>query len=314
MTAAMQHTLLEILKKGTDYLGKQRVENPRLDAEVLFAHILKIERIQLYVQFDRPMSQDELDRYKHALILRARGMPVAYITGQREFMSLPISVGPGALIPRPESEILAEQSILCLEAFHNAGVEAPRAVDMCTGSGAIACAIGRHAPWSRVLAVDISQDALKYARANIDALQVADCVTAVAGDLFNGLPAEWLGVHVIASNPPYIPTQVMAGLQREISQHEPAIALDGGADGLAYYRRLAAEAGEVLCAGGRMLVEVGDGQADEVCSILSQHAWCDIRITSDYSGTPRVVAASPAPSGLRHGRDGSVDGEGRERS
>lgn len=311
----MQHTLLEILKKGTDYLRQQCVPNPRLDAEVLFAHVLGLERIQLYVLFDRPMSQDELDRYKRDLMLRARGMPVAYITGRREFMSLPISVGPGVLIPRPDTEILVEQAIKCLESFGPAGdgcdvgsgSEAPRAIDMCTGSGAIACAIAHYTSWSRVLAVDISPEALSYAEANIAALGLADRVTTAVGDLFAAAPPGWHGVEVVVSNPPYIPTQALTALEREIREHEPSIALDGGADGLLLYRRLAADAAEVLRPGGRMLVEVGDGQADSVCTILEQHGWTDIQSVADYSGTPRVVSASPSCPGpcCPEGRDRS---------
>jgi release factor glutamine methyltransferase len=311
VTAVMQHTLLEILKKGTAYLVQQRVPNARLDAEVLFANVLGLERIQLYVLFDRPMNQDELDRYKRDLMLRARGVPVAYIIGRREFMSLPISVGPGVLIPRPDTEILVEQAVEWMKAFRDAGSEAPRVIDMCTGSGAIACAIAHHAPWCRVLAADVSPDALKYAAMNIADLHLEDRVHTVAGDLFAAVPAEWRGADLVVSNPPYIPTQVLAGLEREIREHEPRIALDGGADGLIFYRRLAGEASAVLHPGGRMLVEVGDGQADDVGRILAQHGWTDILTVADYSGTPRVVSASPSGPGDSGGSSGS---ERREHS
>ena len=286
----MQRTLLQILKKATDYLARQQVASARLDAEVLLANILNVERIQLYVQFDRPMSQDELDRYKRDLIRRARGVPVAYITGVREFMSLPLKVGPGLLIPRPDTEVLVEQAIRRLEACRGQGRPQPRVIDAGTGSGAIACAIAHYAPWCQVLATDLSADALRYASENVRTLGLEDRVTLVCGDLVQAVPPGWTGATMVVSNPPYIASSAVPSLQKEI-RHEPAAALDGGPDGLHYYRRLAQEAPAVLAPGGWLLLEVGDGQADQVRSILASHGWSDLEVMPDYAGTPRVVVA-----------------------
>lgn len=287
----MQHTLLEILKKATDFLGRYGVENPRLDAEVMLARILGLERIHLYVQFDRPLDRDELDRYREAVVRRARGAPVAYITGVREFMSLEFRVAPGVLIPRPETELSVEQAIACLEHFRKRGNDSPTMIDIGTGSGAIACAVAYHAPWSRVLAVDISEQALRIARGNVESLGLENRVTLIKSDLYSSVPADWLGACVIASNPPYIPTADIPKLQREISEHEPSIALDGGSDGLDVYRRLAAGAKRVLSASGFIVLEVGDGQADDVGAILTGAGLSDVEVEKDLAGIGRVVVA-----------------------
>ncbi|MGB4008227.1 MAG: peptide chain release factor N(5)-glutamine methyltransferase, partial [Bacillota bacterium] len=299
-----ERQLLAILKLASEYLERQGVDSARLDAEVLLAHVLAMDRIDLYVNYDRPMDDRELAEYRAVLRKRASRMPVAYITGFKEFMSLEFAVDERVLIPRPETEILVET---VRDRITRASKERPRIADIGTGSGAIACSLALMLPSARVLATDVSSDALGVAKANVKKHGLEDRVVCRQGDLLEGLGAsmEREMVDAIVSNPPYIPSSELDALSPEISQYEPRGALDGGPDGLDFYRRLARGCVEFLADGGFLALEIGNGQAPDVIGLLTEAGFGDVESIDDYSGTARVVVAS-RPAGCRVLKNGAM--------
>jgi len=291
--------LIDILRRSTAFLARNGVESARLDAEVLLANVLDLDRIQLYVQHDRPLIPVELEGYRDALKRRARRMPVAYVTGRKEFMSLDFAVDSRVLIPRPDTEVLVEAVISRLAAL---GVDDPLVVDIGTGSGAIACAISQGLPGARLLATDISGDALEVAESNVARLGLSGRVFLAQGDLFQPtVGTEFEHMDVLVSNPPYVPSRDIPSLAPEISRYEPHLALDGGPDGLDFYRRIAEGAPSRLTGRGFVALEVGDGQATSVSEILADAGLVDLEPISDYSGDTRAVIGW-AP-GVRGGAD-----------
>ena len=286
-SAVQAPQLIDILRRSTAFLARNGVESARLDAEVLLANILGMDRIQLYVQYDRPLIPDEMERYRDALKRRARRMPVAYVTGRKEFMSLDFAVDSRVLIPRPDTEVLVEAVIGRLAAW---GVDDPLVVDIGTGSGAIACAISQGLPGARLLATDISGDALEVAESNVAKLGLSDRVFLAQGDLFQPtVGTEFEHMDVLVSNPPYVPSRDIPSLAPEISRYEPHLALDGGPDGLDFYRRIADGAPSRLTGRGFIALEVGDGQAAQVSEILADAGLVDLEAICDYSGQTRAV-------------------------
>lgn len=282
--------LIDILRRSTAFLAKNGVESARLDAEVLLADVLELDRIQLYVQYDRPLIHDELERYRDALKRRARRMPVAYVTGRKEFMSLDFAVDRRVLIPRPDTEVLVEAVCSRLAAR---GIDDPIVVDIGTGSGAIACAISREVPGARVLATDISNDALQVAASNVESLGLTGRVLLAQGDLFEPtISTLFEHMDVLVSNPPYVPSGDLPSLAPDISRYEPSLALDGGPDGLDFYRRIVDGLSCRLTGRGFVALEVGDGQAASVSEMLKRAGLTDVEATPDYSGAVRAVVGS----------------------
>ncbi len=286
-TASSARRLIDILRRSTAFLARNGIESARLDAEVLLANVLELDRIQLYVQYDRPLIPDELERYRDALKRRARRTPVAYVTGRKEFMSLDFVVDRRVLIPRPDTEVLVEAVISRLAAL---GVDDPLVVDIGTGSGAIACAISQELPGARVLATDISSDALEVAESNVARLGLAGRVFLAQGDLFQPtIGTEFEHMDVLVSNPPYVSSNDIPSLAPEISRYEPHLALDGGPDGLDFYRRIAEGVPSRLTRRGFVALEVGNGQAVSVSEILEQAGLADLDTICDYSDETRAV-------------------------
>jgi release factor glutamine methyltransferase len=277
-------TIGSIVKWTGQYFSEKGVENPRLDAEVLLSHILGKDRLYLYTHFDRPLDQRELAAYRDCVKKRVMRQPVAYITGCREFMGLTFSVSPDVLIPRPDTEILVEAAIDRLRQL-----EAPVVADLGTGSGAIIISVLRHVTKARGVAVDISAQALAVAEKNAEKLGVEDRLTLRAGDLL--APLEGRLFDAILSNPPYIPLADIAGLEPEV-RNEPRLALDGGPDGLTFYRRIMTEGPAYLQQGGFIAVEIGIGQSEAVAELARQAGLTVNAIIKDYSGIERVVIAS----------------------
>lgn len=277
-------TILKVIQWTAGYLREKGVEGARRDAEVLLGAVLKLDRVGLYLNFDRPLEAAELAGYREMIGRRARREPVAYILGQSEFWSLPLRVGPAVLIPRPDSEVLVEEALGKL-------VAGSRVLDVGTGSGAIVIALAHEFADACYHAIDLSSAAIDLARENARRNGVEERIHFEQGDLHR-LPRG--PFDLIVSNPPYIAQGELAELQPEIRDHEPQLALAGGTDGLDCYRSLAAQAGHCLAERGWLMLEVGIGQADGVRQLLATEGLEEIFCREDYAGVSRVVAGRRA--------------------
>ena len=287
--------ILDLITKASQYLAAKGIDTARLDAEILLGHVLNLERIDLYVRFDQPLEKAEVDAYRLAIGKRGQRMPVAYITGFKEFYSLKLKVSPQVLIPRPETELLVEAVLAWLAERQKTNC---RIVELGTGSGAIAVALAHSLSQDAgnvpsIYAVDVSGPALAVAKENVDRWGVGEAGQLCEGDLFSALP-EGLDseVDVIVSNPPYIRTDELKGLAPEIVRYEPLGALDGGPDGLAFYPRIFAEGRRFLRRGGLAAVEIGHGQGQAVMSIAEELGYTEIELYRDYGDRERVVTAT----------------------
>ena len=285
--AAEVWTIGRILKWTEEYFQKANLDSPRLDAEVLLAHVLKQkERIYLYVHFDQPLEQHELSAYRECIKRRVQHEPVAYITGHRDFMGLDFKVTKDTLIPRPDTEILVEAVLQRLPA---AG-EASYLADIGTGTGAICLSLLNYLPKLQAAAVDISPSALNVARENSISLGLSERVEFLQGDLLTPLKAKGKPFNAIVSNPPYIPKADIAALASDVRVYEPMSALDGGEDGLDFYRRLLEESPKLLAEKGFLAVEVGIHQARQLEAFAaSMSQWGKCEILRDLAGIERVV-------------------------
>lgn len=273
-------TIGSILKWSEQYFGSHGADTPRLDAEVLLSYLLGEKRIYLYVHFDQPLTADELGRYRELVKRRAAGEPVAYICGEKEFMGLTFKVTPAVLVPQPDTETLVEAAIERLKGRKT------HVADVCTGSGAIALALAHYLPDASVAATEISPDAISIAKENADALGLSARTDFFEGDLL--VPLAGQTFDAIVSNPPYIPSADIDGLPREV-RAEPRLALDGGADGLEFYRRLVRESAGFLEDGGFLAVECGNTQAGAIADMAAEGGFGKTEIVRDLADKERVV-------------------------
>lgn len=280
-----------ILRQAAQRLISCGIESGALDAEILLAHALGIAREQLVAALRSPVDDRNLRAFKSLLSRRIKREPTAYITGRREFWSLDFRITPGVLIPRPETELLVETVFELATEWRSAG--ALRILELGTGSGAIAVALASELKSAEIVATDISAEALAVARGNAVRNDVAGRIKFVEGDLFEPLAGE-PRVDFIVFNPPYIRHADIIGLEPEISRWEPRGALDGGVDGLDYYRRTAAKAGHHLSAQGVVAVEVGAGMGRAVAELFQEAEYSSVSIADDYAGRDRVVVARRA--------------------
>lgn len=279
-------TIGRILKWTEQYFKDKGIESPRLDAEVLLAHVLEQQRIYLYVHFDEPLQPGELAAYREMIKKRVLRVPVAQILGEKEFMGLTFKVTADTLVPRPDTEILVQAAVDRLRAM--AGEEPLRFTDIGTGSGAICLSVLHYLAGTVADTVDISPAARAVAEENAASLGLADRVTFHTGDLLQ--PLSGISFVAILSNPPYIPEADIAKLAPEVRLKEPHTALSGGQDGLDFYRRLANEAPAMLVPGGFTAFEVGIHQAGDVADLLKANPLIDrTEILPDYAGIDRVV-------------------------
>jgi release factor glutamine methyltransferase len=276
-------TILEVLQWTTARFQERGLPSPRLDAELLAAHAFGLTRVQLYMQFDRPLLAPELSAFRELVKRRQAGEPVAYLTGRKEFWSLDLAVDPRVLIPRPDTETAVEDALARLDAR---AAERPRVADIGTGSGALALALAKTRPAAEVFAVDVSPDALAVARANAERLGLA--VSFLEGSLVEPLRAL-APFDLIVANLPYVRSGDIAGLAPEV-RTEPRLALDGGADGLDLVRRLVADAPAVLTPGGALVLEIGAGQAGDTAALCRAAGFEDVRARADLGGVERVVS------------------------
>ena len=268
-------------------LARRSIPSARLDAEVLLAHALGTDRLALYMDLDRPLDETERGVYRALVERRRRREPVAYLTGTKEFWSLPLEVGPAVLVPRPETETLVEEALAELSGMG----PRPWMVDVGTGSGCVALALASEQPLAFVVATERERGAASVARRNAAAHGLGDRVTVVVADLLDGVGGP---VDLVVSNPPYIPSDDIDGLEPEVAVFEPRAALDGGADGLEAYRALLAAAPRVLRPGGRLALEVGhDEQAAALAALLVAPLTL-VRVARDLGGGARVVVVERA--------------------
>jgi release factor glutamine methyltransferase len=268
-------TLGDVLRRATEHLGKTS-ETARLDAELLLAHALGRQRIELYTDFDRPLDNGELDGYRDLVARRARREPVAYILGEWGFRRLTLATDSRALIPRPETEVVVERALL-----HLRGLEAPRVLDVGTGSGAIALAIADEHPGARVTAIDVSAEALSLAGEN--AARTGLAIELLEHDLRVGLPGG--PYDLVVSNPPYVEPEELPTLMPDVREFEPHLALVGrGAT-----EAVARAALDALAPDGRLVLEVGDGQAPATAALLDGLGYVEVVTTPDLAGRDRVV-------------------------
>jgi release factor glutamine methyltransferase len=284
-------TVLEVIRRSAEFFEKKGVDSPRLQAELLLGHLLQVPRMQLYLNFERELAPAELDAFRELVKRRGQREPLQQIVGSTSFCGLEISVTRDVLVPRPETELLAEQACLFLTELASSTAPQPMALDFGTGSGCVVAALAHKCPAARFMAVDVSAQALKVARENASRHDLAERIQFVQGSGFEALPA---GMHfdLIVSNPPYIPSGDLAGLQPEVRDFEPREALDGGPDGLDFYRRFAAEAGAWLRTSGKIMLEFGDEQAPALRKIFEQQNWIVERIVEDYTQRPRILIAT----------------------
>lgn len=279
-------TVRRILDWTIPHLKKHGSESPRLDAEILLSHARGCQRIQLYTQFDAPLTDSQRAAMRDLVKRRAAAEPVAYLVGHREFFGLDFQVTSDVLIPRPDTETLVVEAIEWLKTQLQ-----PRMLDVGTGSGCIALTLAVNCRQAQFTAIDLSAAALVIAQQNAEKLGVVDRVRFLHGDLFAPL-ADDEQFEFIASNPPYITSAEIETLQPDVRLHEPHSALDGGPDGLAIIRRLIADAPKHLVPGGRLLVEIACEQADSVTQLLAANGnYEEIAILKDLAKQPRVVRA-----------------------
>ena len=283
-------TVLEILNWSTHYLKDHRIENPRLNAELLLARVLNLSKKSLYARLNGQFQQEKKEALERLIERRISGEPLQYILGHQEFWSIDFRVDPRVLIPRPETELLVEQSVSTLS--ETSLVQTPSVLEIGTGSGAIAISLAKDVRDIFIVATDISREALLLAKENAKSAGVLHQIAFVNADLLG--PFRYLRdqepFDLIVSNPPYIDRSEIQRLAREIRDYEPIAALDGGEDGMEFYRRIISQAPSYLRRGGWLLLEVGEGQGEKVADQLERSGYfLRPQLLPDLSGIKRVV-------------------------
>jgi release factor glutamine methyltransferase len=276
-------TLVDVLLRTEKFLRSKGVPSPRLEAELLLAHLLAVQRISLYLAHDRPMAEAEVDALRAMVTRRGNREPLSWILGTRAFHRLDLHIEPGVLDPRPDTETLVEAF---LAAVPDGGDEPVFVADVGCGSGAVGLAIAAARPQVRLYATDLDDTAIRVTKANVAELGLRERVAVLQGDLLEPIPAQ-RPLDWVVSNPPYIPSREIDALEPEVSRHEPRRALDGGPDGLEVVRRLV-EAARPRVRGG-MLLEIGAGQAARALDVLRRAGFDQLKTHRDLGGIDRVV-------------------------
>ena len=284
----MAWTTLAVLDWTTQRFTEAGIAAARLEAQLLLAHVLKCSRMQLYTGFDKPLGEPELAAYRALIKRRLGGENVSYLLGEQEFWGLTFHVNEHVLVPRPDTETLVEVT----RALRADRAAPCRILDLCTGSGAIAIALAKELPAATIVATDVSLEAVALAKQNAERNAFADRVDVRAGDLWSPVTGEQFDI--IVSNPPYIASAVIPTLSAEV-RREPVLALDGGADGLAFYRRICGGARQHLVPGGWLVVEHGFDQADSVRALFEQAEFVNIELTHDLGKNPRITRGGARP-------------------
>jgi len=283
----------DLLTVTSDYLKKKDIDSPRLCAEVLLAYQLKTTRVKLYLNFDQPLNEKDINEFRALIQRRLTREPVQYITGVQEFWSMEFNVTPQVLIPRPETEILVEQAITILKDKKVQDEKGTLSVlDIGTGSGAIAISIVSELPDVEIWATDVSGDALEVARGNASKHGLDAGIHFLKSDLFSSLNNMTQTFDLIVSNPPYIPLEDYDSLPPEVGQYEPRTALDGGEGGLLFINKLILEAKDCLKQGSWLLIEMAPFQTEKAMELAAQTgSYGEQKVVKDYSHKDRVVMA-----------------------
>ena len=285
-------TVLRLILWSADYLKDKGIDSGRLDAEHLLAHVVGVGRLQLYLDFERPLTSAELDGFRPLLKRRAAREPLQYIIGRQPFRELDLEVAPGVLIPRPETEVLVEEVLAWLSARESS--EDVTVLDVGAGAGAICLSLAQEAVLARVIAIEVAEEAIEVARRNRESAQLNDSVDLRRGSLFEPLSDEEV-FDVIVSNPPYVAEVDEASLEPEVRDWEPRGALFAGEDGLDVLRQITTGARAHLKRGGLLALEVGAGQPAAVAALIADTGQYDeIRVLRDYTGKERFVFAHGA--------------------
>ena len=285
---AVQWTTRRLLAWTAEHLEKKGVDSPRLSAEMLLAHVLGVARIKLYMDADRPASELERAAYRDLVERAAKHEPVDYLVGNAPFFSMMLKVSPAVLIPRPSTETLVEHVIQ--HCRRTPGFHAPLIADIGTGSGAIAIALAKHIPNSRVIAIDISEDALAIAKENARSQGAADRIDFYSGNLLEPLTSQ--RVRYLVSNPPYISDAEWEEVLPNVKDYEPVTALRGGADGLQFIRAILEQAHRVMDAPAQIAIEIAASQKNvalELARVSPRLA--NPQVLADHEGLPRVLVA-----------------------
>ena len=297
MPAAQPWTIKRVLDWTSGYLERKGDEHPRLSAEWLLANVCGLSRVELYVNFDKPLEAGELDAMHAAIERRAAGEPLQYVTGEMPFRHIVLKCERGVLIPRPETEVLVDAALEGVDAAAEKGDEEVgpvRVLEVGTGTGCIALSIASERSGTLVTATDLSPRAAELAARNREALGLEEAVDIIECDLASGVDPDLMGsFSVLVSNPPYIPTQVLRDeVPAEVADYEPELALDGGDDGLDVFRRLLELAPAALVPGGMLAVELFEGALDAAADLVrAQGGWGVVEVREDLTRRPRVLVA-----------------------
>jgi len=286
-------TLQKILNSIADHLKKGGVDSPRLSAELLLSYVLGMKRIELYARADTPISKQQIQHLDELTKRAGQHEPIAYLTGKTEFYSLALNVTRDCMIPRPETELLVERAIEFLRT--SSGTQ--WVCDLCTGSGCIAVAIAKNCPAARIIATDISADAIKVAAQNVEAYQLDEQIKLLSGDLFEPVKVISGGQQfdLIVCNPPYVSAAEYEALPKTVRDYEPRLALFAGSDGLDICQRIITDAGDFLKPDGSLMLEIGYTQGPAVKELLQQAGtFSEIKIEKDLQHNDRLAIAQRA--------------------
>lgn len=278
-------TILELIKLSTEYLEKKGIEQPRLNAELLLADILKCKRMNLYLSFDKPLQEDEIDKYRQYIRRRANFEPLQYIIGSVEFFGMEMLVNKSVLIPRAETEVLVEKVIEFSKRFSS-----PKILDIGTGSGNIAVALANSIQNASVTALDVNEDTLVVARENCAKYSLEASIEFVCND-FNNLNSTFFNkFDIIVSNPPYVSSDDYSTLQKEILNYEPKIAVTDFGDGFTFYKSIVLKSKHLLKESkGFLFFEMAQGQSEIISSMMGENNFTNIEIFNDLAEIPRVI-------------------------
>ncbi len=287
----------DLLKVTADYLKEKEIDSPRLTAEILLSHQLNTDRVNLYLNFDQPLTEKEISGYRSLIKRRLRHEPIQYITGSQEFWSLDFMVDPQVIIPRPESELLVEQTINRVGASFAPQNQSPKILDLGTGSGALAISVAKEVPQARFWATDLSAAALSLARSNAEKHGVSERIQFMRGDLWDPIINLDITFDIIISNPPYITSEEYNDLAPEVRDYEPRLALDGHEGGMYFIEKIIHGGLDYLSPGGWLIMEMSPDQTEKALVLVEQiKGYGEKTRIKDYSHIYRVIMAQKVDS------------------